>query len=135
MKFVHFFLNSDFWESSLWPCLTNLCLNRYWIGRFSKLAMHTHYTEVRFINFPSGRFTIATLENRPDGKLVNPTTVHDVLLKIRRLQFFYLAMVFCFRNCSDLCDNYVPQWWVEFDDELSWLFTNRCKDVYLICRK
>ena len=23
------------------------------------------------------------------------------------------------------CDNYVPQWWVEFDDELSWLFTNR----------
>ena len=19
------------------------------------------------------------------------------------------------------CDNYVPQWWVEFDDELSWL--------------
>ena len=21
------------------------------------------------------------------------------------------------------CDNYVPQWWVEFDDELSWLFT------------
>ena len=24
-----------------------------------------------------------------------------------------------------LGDNYVPQWWVEFDDELSWLFTNR----------
>ena len=24
-----------------------------------------------------------------------------------------------------LCDNYVPQWWVEFDDELSWLFTRR----------
>ena len=23
------------------------------------------------------------------------------------------------------CDNYMPQWWVEFDDELSWLFTNR----------
>ena len=23
------------------------------------------------------------------------------------------------------CDNYVPQWWVELDDELSWLFTNR----------
>ena len=23
------------------------------------------------------------------------------------------------------CDNYVPQWWVEFDNELSWLFTNR----------
>ena len=23
------------------------------------------------------------------------------------------------------CDNYVPQWWVELDDELSYLFTNR----------
>ena len=22
-------------------------------------------------------------------------------------------------------DNYVPQWWVEFNNELSWLFTNR----------
>ena len=22
-------------------------------------------------------------------------------------------------------DNHVPQWWVELDDELSWLFTNR----------
>ena len=25
----------------------------------------------------------------------------------------------------DDCDNYVPQWWVELDNELSWLFTNR----------
>ena len=25
----------------------------------------------------------------------------------------------------DKCDNYVPQWWVELDDELSWLLTNR----------
>ena len=34
-----------------------------------------------------------------------------------------------------LCDNYVPQWWVEFDDELSWLFTKRFRAFYLICRK
>ena len=27
------------------------------------------------------------------------------------------------------CDNYVPQWWVEFDDELSWLITNRLSDT------
>ena len=27
--------------------------------------------------------------------------------------------------CFTSCDNYVPQWWVELDDELSWLFTNR----------
>ena len=24
-----------------------------------------------------------------------------------------------------LCDNYVPQWWVELENELSWLFINR----------
>ena len=34
-----------------------------------------------------------------------------------------------------LCDNYVPQWWVEFDDELSWLLTKIFRDFYLICRK
>ena len=26
---------------------------------------------------------------------------------------------------AKLCNNYVPQWWVEFDDESSWLSTNR----------
>ena len=34
-----------------------------------------------------------------------------------------------------ICDNYVPQWWVEFDDELSWLFTKRFRTFCLICRK
>ena len=34
-----------------------------------------------------------------------------------------------------MCDNYVPQWWVEFYDELSWLFTKRYRAFYLICRK
>ena len=29
-----------------------------------------------------------------------------------------------------LCDNYVPQWLVELDDELSWLFTNRLHDKW-----
>ena len=33
------------------------------------------------------------------------------------------------------CDNYVPQWWVQFNDELSWLFTKRFRAFYLICRK
>ena len=27
--------------------------------------------------------------------------------------------------CLLFCDNYVPQWWVEFNNMLSWLFTNR----------
>ena len=31
------------------------------------------------------------------------------------------------------CDNYVLQWWVEFIDELSWLFTKRFRAFYLIC--
>ena len=29
----------------------------------------------------------------------------------------------------------VSQWWVEFNDQLSWLFTYRFKTFYLICRK
>ena len=33
------------------------------------------------------------------------------------------------------CDNYVPQWWVEINDELSWLFIKRFKTFCLICRK
>ena len=28
------------------------------------------------------------------------------------------------------CDNYVPQWWVEFGNELSWLFTNRFRATW-----
>ena len=28
-----------------------------------------------------------------------------------------------------------PKWWVEFDDELSWLFTKRFRAFYPICRK
>ena len=34
-----------------------------------------------------------------------------------------------------ICDNYVPQCWVEFDDESSWLFTKRFRAFYLLCRK
>ena len=29
-----------------------------------------------------------------------------------------------------LCDNYVPQWWIELDNELSWLFTNRLSGTW-----
>ena len=28
--------------------------------------------------------------------------------------------------------NYLPQWWVELDDELSWLFTNRLSATYQV---
>ena len=35
-----------------------------------------------------------------------------------------LACVSSIDKC-DKCDNYVPQWWVELDDESSSLFTDR----------
>ena len=42
---------------------------------------------------------------------------------------FWVEIIEKFRQqiepALDQCGNYVPQWWVEFDDELSWLFTNR----------
>ena len=37
----------------------------------------------------------------------------------------FKTCVLYFGLIGEKCDNYVPQWWVEFDDELSWLFTNR----------
>ena len=37
----------------------------------------------------------------------------------------------CFSQ--NYCDNYVPQWWVEFNGELSWLFTNRLRTFYPKC--
>ena len=46
--------------------------------------------------------------------------------------------IFCgtIKSFSKLhCDNYVLQWWVEFDDELSWFFTKRFRAFFLICRK
>ena len=30
---------------------------------------------------------------------------------------------------TNKCDNYVPQWWVELDDGLSWLFTTSADSV------
>ena len=33
---------------------------------------------------------------------------------------------------TPLCNNYVPQWWVEFEDELSWLFTKRFRVFFIL---
>ena len=35
-------------------------------------------------------------------------------------------------KCKYLCDNYGPQWWVELDDELSWLFTKRFFELFIL---
>ena len=59
--------------------------------------------------------------------------------KLRRRYFmtpYIMWNVKCqFSTSWNHCDNYVPQWWVEFDDELSWLFTKRFKTFYPIYRK
>ena len=34
-----------------------------------------------------------------------------------------------------VCDYYVPQWWVKFDNELSWMFTKIFRAFCLIGRK
>ena len=36
---------------------------------------------------------------------------------------------------SSMCDNYVPQRWDEFNDELNWLFSNRFRYLNVVCRK
>ena len=47
------------------------------------------------------------------------------------------SIYLCFHEMfmEHFCDNYVPQCWVEFNDELSWLFTKRFQAFYLICWK
>ena len=65
------------------------------------------------------------------------------LLRIRSIRpkrtskdsFLTVQKSFCFGFYAYLCDNYLPQLWVEFDDELSWLFTKRFRAFYLICWK
>ena len=53
-------------------------------------------------------------------------SIHMQLLRIGT--HLYKNMIY--RNSSLFCDNYVPQWWVELDDELSWLFTNfKCYQI------
>ena len=43
-------------------------------------------------------------------------------VKLSNLLKKYLSQYIGFDGLSD---NYVPQWWVELENELSWLFTNR----------
>ena len=31
-----------------------------------------------------------------------------------------------------MCDNYVPQWWVVFNDELRWVFTKRFRTSFIL---
>ena len=50
------------------------------------------------------------------------------------LSHFVSCWYFCCKNivCNlNICDNYVLQWWVEIDDELSCLFTKRFRGFFL----
>ena len=49
--------------------------------------------------------------------------VQEMKAKRQEIEDFYTKVCCCFSR--HICDNYVPQWWVELEDELSWLFTNR----------
>ena len=55
------------------------------------------------------------LKNRSFEK---PVLGKTILLKKRYFSKSFL-------QSPVVCDNYMLQWWVEFDDEFSWLFTNR----------
>ena len=37
-------------------------------------------------------------------------------------------------NSVHFCYNYLTLWWVEFQFEVTWLFTNRFRGFYLICK-
>ena len=55
-------------------------------------------------------------------------------VNIRKISFFSVILKeIC--HSTRYCDNFVPQLWVEFDDELSWLFDKRFRAFYIICRK
>ena len=60
-------------------------------------------------------------------------------LLFRFFRIFFCSITYkCHTNNVDFqyeWDNYVPQWWVEFSDELIWLFTERFRAFSLICRK
>ena len=54
----------------------------------------------------------------PNKLVTKIHTKHIVLL---------LVFLPCYQQLNwAKCVNYLPQWWVELDDELSWLFTNSC---------
>ena len=43
---------------------------------------------------------------------------------------YYVSIISDFSDSPNhYCDNYVPQWWVELDDGLSWLFTTSADSV------
>ena len=74
-------------------------------------------------------FILATVNCQ--GWLPITRAVHSVsFLQIGKLneiscQVFFKFGVVLKKAKKPQCDNYVPQWWVELDDEFSWLFTNR----------
>ena len=56
----------------------------------------------------------------------------EKFMQILRTKLLFLRLLEC---PSVKRDNYLPQWWVELDDELSWLFTKIFRAFYLFCRK
>ena len=61
----------------------------------------------------------------------------DILLRLflKRNVFHNLGSRYLSIQICLLCLTFLPQWWVELDDELSWLFTTKFRAFYLNCRK
>ena len=53
-----------------------------------------------------------------------------MIILLRQSFYYWMATIWHY-----IFANSVPQWWFEFVDQLSWLFTKRFRNVYFICRK
>ena len=120
-----------------------------------KLYKSTDFTVVYFTGFGvrrcEGASRCSGLENveQLDAKglldlSLNPLNYFEVCIEFKP-NLIFGTWVYWKSRCgwvcevrptkTHICDNYVPQCWFEFDDELSWLFTKRFRDFQIICRK
>ena len=72
-----------------------------------------------FIKLEGIKSTLCIWANINLNELLNWKATHFIVSKYENVP------VFDWTNFDVQCDNYVPLWWVEYNDELSWLFTNR----------
>ena len=91
-------------------------------AKIPKLGMYYKLTLDKSISKPG------TL---PDIRLVSPSYAGTTPKLVKAAKFSLPS----YKSSSLLWQLCVEQWWVEFDDELSLLFTKRFKVCYLICRK
>ena len=84
----------------------------------------SHYFAFSFVRHPYDRLVSAY-----NDKILsrNDKGYHRIVIDIKRQRYKWLR--FPTQKC--MCDNYVSQWWVEFNNEMSWLFTKRFRAFFL----